>query len=162
MTTEQGDPIGTETPDTGDVPADPNSSPPEGPFVPDLPDSVNYEGPIGVTGIFNGNVTTGGSYDPLSHSAHRAIDDIVVPGSIGKYPLKMTRYYNSRQQYYAFGAISLSPGWSHEYSWLVWAAGYVRLSLLRVASRISIAERLLEFPKAGRYSLVRRWDVAAC
>ena len=85
---------------------------------------TNYEGPVGVTGIFNGNVTTGCSYDPLTHSAHRGIDDIVVPGSIGKYPLKMTRYYNSRQQYYALNAIGLGPGWSHEYSWLVWAAGH--------------------------------------
>lgn len=79
-----------------------------------------YEGPVSVAGIFNGNVTTGCSYDPLTHSAHRAIDDIVVPGSIGKYPLKMTRYYNSRAQYYAFTAIGLGPGWAHEYSWLLW------------------------------------------
>ena len=85
---------------------------------------TNYEGPVGVTGIFNGNITTGCSYDPLTHSAHRAIDDIVVPGSIGKYPLKMTRYYNSRQQYYAGTAIGLSPGWAHEYSWLLWAGDH--------------------------------------
>ena len=85
---------------------------------------TNYEGPVGVTGIFNGNVTTGCSYDPLTGSAHREITDIVVPGSIGKYPLKMTRYYNSRQQYYALNAIGLSPGWAHEYSWLVWAAAH--------------------------------------
>src|ERR1044071_5018420 len=90
----------------------------------------NYEGPVGVTGIFNGNVTTGCSYDPLTHSARREVTDIVVPGSLGKYPLKMTRYYNSRSQYYGFSppdlnpAIGLSPGWSHEYSWLVWAAGH--------------------------------------
>jgi len=84
----------------------------------------NYEGPIGVTGIFNGNVTTGCSYDPLTHSAHREVTDIVVPGSIGKYPLRMTRYYNSRQQYYALSAIGLGPGWAQEYSWLLWADGY--------------------------------------
>ena len=84
---------------------------------------TNYEGPVGVTGIFNGNITTGCSYDPLTHSAHRPIDDIVVPGSIGKYPLKMTRYYNSRAQYYALTAIGLGPGWSHEYSWLLWGGG---------------------------------------
>jgi hypothetical protein len=78
---------------------------------------------VGVTGIFNGNVATGCSYDPLAHSAHRAIDDIVVPGSIGKYPLKMTRYYNSRAQYYGLTAIGLGPGWAHEYSWLVWSGG---------------------------------------
>jgi len=82
-----------------------------------------YEGPIGVTGIFNGNVATGCSYDPLTHSAHREITDMIVPGSIGKYPLKMTRYYNSRQQYYASTAIGLSPGWAHEYSWLLYTAG---------------------------------------
>src|SRR4030095_10532550 len=44
---------------------------------------TNYEGPVGVTGIFNGNVTTGCSYDPLTHSAHRAIDATVVPGWTG-------------------------------------------------------------------------------
>jgi YD repeat-containing protein len=111
------------------VNGDASIPPPQAPYAPDLPETVgNYEGPVGVTGIFNGNVTTGCSYDPLSHSAHRAIDDIVVPGSIGKYPLKMTRYYNTRQQYYALTAIGLSPGWSHEYSWLVWAAGHKLVS----------------------------------
>ena len=69
--------------------------------------------PIGVTGIFNGNVTTGCSYDPLSHSSNREITDLVVPGSIGKYSLKMTRYYNSRH----FLSGSMGPGWSYEYYW---------------------------------------------
>ena len=82
-----------------------------------------YEGPVGVTGIFNGNVTTGCSYDPLTHSEHREVTDMIVPGSIGKYPLKMTRYYNSRAQYYALNAIGLSPGWASEYSWLLYTAG---------------------------------------
>jgi YD repeat-containing protein len=81
--------------------------------------SVDDHNPVGVTGIFNGNITTGCSYDPLTHSAHRAIDDIVVPGSIGKYPLKMTRYYNSRR---LGGAGGLGPGWSHEYTWF-WSPG---------------------------------------
>ena len=106
MMVEQGEPIPNTDPNNENVPADPNYSPPQGPFTPELPDSGNYEGPVGVTGIFNGNVTTGCSYDPLSHSAHRVVDDIVVPGSIGKYPLKMTRYYNSRQLYYATPARS--------------------------------------------------------
>jgi RHS repeat-associated protein len=73
---------------------------------------VDDHNPVGVTGIFNGNIATGCSYDPLTHSAHRAIDDIVVPGSVGKYPLKMTRYYNSRAV-----ATSLGPEWRHEYLW---------------------------------------------
>ena len=123
MTTDAGEAINdTDPPNNEDVPGDPGYVPPP-PNGPDTPDTGgNYEGPVGVTGIFNGNVTTGCSYDPLSHSAHRVIDDIVVPGSIGKYPLKMTRYYNGRQQYYALGAIALSPGWAHEYSWLLWGA----------------------------------------
>jgi RHS repeat-associated protein len=74
---------------------------------------VDTHNPIGVTGIFNGNVTTGCSYDPLSHSSNREITDLVVPGSIGKYPLKMTRYYNSRH----FLSGSMGPGWSYEYYW---------------------------------------------
>jgi RHS repeat-associated protein len=108
-----------------DVPGDSNYQQPEPPYAPDLPDTGgNYEGPIGVTGIFNGNVTTAGSYDPAGHSAHRTVEDIPpVPGSLGKYPLKLTRYYNSRQQYYGIGAIGLSPGWSHEYAWLLWGDG---------------------------------------
>lgn len=107
------------------VSPDPSYTPPQSPYSPDIPETnTDYEGPVGMTGIFNGNVATACSYDPLSHSAHRSIDDMVVPGSIGKYPLKMTRYYNSRAQYYALSAIGLSPGWSHEYSWLVWANGH--------------------------------------
>src|SRR5207253_5849101 len=39
----------------------------------------DYDGPVGVTGIFNGNVSTAGSYDPVNHSAHREICDLVVP-----------------------------------------------------------------------------------
>jgi len=124
MVIEPGEPADapyTEESVTGDS----TVPPPQYPYSPDSPDTVgNYEGPVGVTGIFNGNVDTGCSYDPLGHSAHRSVDDIVVPGSIGKYPLKMTRYYNSRQQYYAFTAIGLGPGWAHEYSWLVWTAGH--------------------------------------
>ena len=108
-----------------DVPGDSNYQQPEGPYAPELPDTGgNYEGPIGVTGIFNGNVTTACSYDPAGHSAHRAVEDIPpIPGSLGKYPLKLTRYYNSRQQYYGIGAIGLGPGWSHEYAWLLWGDG---------------------------------------
>jgi hypothetical protein len=124
MTIEPNEPSDAYT-DESVIP-DASYTPPQEPYFPDLPETANtYEGPVGVTGIFNGNVTTGCSYDPLGHSSHRAADDIVVPGSVGKYPLKMTRYYNSRLQYYAApGAIGLSPGWSHEYAWLLWGDGY--------------------------------------
>ena len=85
-----------------------------GPTAPDAGSNpVDDSNPVGVTGVFNGNVATAGSYDPLNHNAHRQVDDIpAVAGSIGKYPLKMTRYYNSRGKLGPLG-----PGWRHEYLW---------------------------------------------
>ena len=106
------------------VPGDPTMTPPPAPYSPNsIGGGGSYEGPVGVTGYVGDTVTTGCSYSALSHSANRVIDDIVVPGSVGKYPLKMTRDYNCRQQYYAANAINLSPGWSHEYPWLLWGDG---------------------------------------
>ena len=69
--------------------------------------------PVGVTGAYEGVVTTGGGYNALNHNARREIDDIVVPGAVGKYGLKMTRYYNSRSD----NGYPMGPGWSHEYLW---------------------------------------------
>src|SRR5947208_88603 len=57
------------------------------------------DNPTGVAGVYNGNITTGCSYDPLTQNSHRQIDDIVVPGSVGAYPLKWTRYWNSHTTY---------------------------------------------------------------
>ena len=68
------------------------------------------DNPTGVSGIFNGNVTTGGSYDPFTGNAMRVVDDIVVPGTLGTYPLKWTRYWNSR------GPDRYHPGgWRYSY-----------------------------------------------
>src|SRR6202162_4655453 len=53
------------------------------------------DNPTGVAGAFNGNITTAGNYDPYTGNGHRQIDEIVVPGSVGAYPLKWTRYWNS-------------------------------------------------------------------
>src|SRR5260370_39802064 len=58
--------------------------------------------PTGISGIYNGNITTAGNYDPNSRNAMRVVDDIVVPGSVGAYPLKWTRYYNSRGAQWTF------------------------------------------------------------
>jgi RHS repeat-associated protein len=57
------------------------------------------DNPTGVAGIFNGQITTAGSYDSYTGNAMRSVDDIVVPGSIGAYPLKWTRYFNSHLTY---------------------------------------------------------------
>ncbi|TMP89247.1 MAG: hypothetical protein E6L08_15150 [Verrucomicrobia bacterium] len=70
--------------------------------------------PIGATGAFEGVITTGCAYNVLNHNATRHIDDIVVPGAVGKYGLKMTRYYNSRST--RVGSL-MGAGWSHEYMW---------------------------------------------
>src|SRR5258708_39486311 len=71
----------------------------EGVFAADAGD----DNPTGVSGIYNGNVTDGGSWDPLTGNVARFIDDIVVPGSVGAYPLKWTRYWNSRAKIYYWG-----------------------------------------------------------
>ena len=77
--------------------------------------ALDDHNPTGVTGAFEGVITTGGAYNVLSHNATRQIDDIVVPGAIGKYGLKMTRYYNSRR---SSNSGPMGPGWTPEYFWL--------------------------------------------
>ena len=69
--------------------------------------SIGEDNPTGVTGQFNGNVTTGGSYDPYTGNATRMVDDIIVPGSVGSYPLKWTRVITTRNP----------VGWSSCYGW---------------------------------------------
>lgn len=70
--------------------------------------------PTGPSGSFNGNVTTGCSYDVFTGNAMREVTDIVVPGAVGSYPLAFTRVSNSRGFSEEFG----SPGaWRHSYNW---------------------------------------------
>ena len=80
---------------------------------------VGQINPTGVAGMFNGNITTGCSYDPFTGNAMRTVTDLVVAGGVGSYPLAFTRIANSRQLIsgqYQFGA----PGaWLHSYSWSV-------------------------------------------
>ncbi|MFZ1219326.1 MAG: RHS repeat-associated core domain-containing protein [Chthoniobacterales bacterium] len=52
--------------------------------------------PTGVAGMFNGNVTTGCSYDPYTGNATRTITDIVVAGAVSDYGLSLSRTWNSR------------------------------------------------------------------
>jgi hypothetical protein len=80
------------------------------------------DNPTGVTGVFNGNITTGGSYDPYTRNARREVTDIVVPGSVGAYPLKFTRTYNSRDGE-IIGMSSLGRGWRYSYGWTHSASG---------------------------------------
>ena len=66
---------------------------------PDLMAEQGDDNPTGVAGVFNGQITTAGNYDPYTGNVMREVDDIVVPGSLGAYPLKWSRYFNSHMTY---------------------------------------------------------------
>jgi RHS repeat-associated protein len=73
------------------------------------------DNPTGVAGVFNGNSTTGCSYDPYTTNATRTIPDLTVAGAVGAYPLQWARTMNSRV---AGGSIfGQAGGWKHSYQW---------------------------------------------
>jgi RHS repeat-associated protein len=75
---------------------------------------VGDNNPTGPAGIFNGQIETGGSYDPYTGNVRRVVTDIVVAGGVGTYPLALTRTYNSRL---GGGASFGYSGWRHSYEW---------------------------------------------
>ncbi|MEN3368002.1 MAG: hypothetical protein V7609_145 [Verrucomicrobiota bacterium] len=78
---------------------------------------VGNDNPTGPAGQFNGNLTTGCSYDPYTGNATRAITDMVVAGAVGNYPLTFSRVSNSRSasnSAYQFGG---AGSWHHSYTW---------------------------------------------
>jgi RHS repeat-associated protein len=80
---------------------------------------VGGNNPTGVAGIFNGNVTTGCSYDPYTGNAVRAITDIAVAGAVGEYPLALVRTYNSRSSAGGAAGFGTAGQWTHNYSWAI-------------------------------------------
>jgi RHS repeat-associated protein len=72
------------------------------------------DSPTGVSGGFNGMVNSACAYDPYTGNARRVVDDIVVAGTLGVYPLKWTRFYNSRDPDVGN---ALGIGWRHSYLW---------------------------------------------
>src|SRR5438874_2288799 len=77
------------------------------------------QNPTGVSGIFNGQITTGCSYDPWTTNAMRGpIVDIAVAGAVGEYPLALTRTNNSRGVS-TTGVFGQSGGWNHSYNWIL-------------------------------------------
>src|SRR5437868_15311503 len=54
------------------------------------------DNPTGVAGDYGGSITTGGGYDLYTGNGKRVIDDIVVSGALGAYPLKWTRFLDTR------------------------------------------------------------------
>ena len=81
--------------------------------------AVGEENPAGVAGIFNGNSTTGCSYDPYTANATRVIPDLTVAGAVGAYPLQWARIMNSRIA--GGGFFGHAGGWRHSYQWSVTA-----------------------------------------
>src|SRR5437879_5982140 len=76
------------------------------------------DNPTGPAGMFNGNITTGCSYDPYTGNAVRSVTDIVVTGSVGANPLAFTRTSTSRGADYAFD-FGFAGSWQHSYSWVL-------------------------------------------
>ena len=81
------------------------------------------DNPTGVTGEYNGSITTGGSYDPYTGNATRVVEDITVTGAVGAYPLKWTRILNTRHSFNAVGFGS-AGAWTHNYHWTLWLRPY--------------------------------------
>jgi hypothetical protein len=76
--------------------------------------AARNDAPLGPAGGYNGSITTGGSYDPYTGNAKRFVDDLVVTGSLGAYPLKWTRALNTR---------NINP-WEHSYKWALTVVPY--------------------------------------
>ena len=79
---------------------------------------VGNNNPSGPSGIFNGQVNTGCSYDPYTGNATRSITDIAVAGAVGEYPLALVRTANSRTPS-ATEWFGYAGGWNHNYNWMM-------------------------------------------
>jgi RHS repeat-associated protein len=75
------------------------------------------DNPGGVTNEYHGSSELAGQLDPCTGNARREIDDVVVTGSVGAYPLKFTRILTTRGGGGPFGE---GGGWSHSYGWSLW------------------------------------------
>jgi RHS repeat-associated protein len=78
---------------------------------------VGNDNPTGPAGQFNGNITTGCSYDPLTGNATRSIIDLAIAGGVGDYPLVFTRVANSRLPQAGDFGFGDAGGWRHSYAW---------------------------------------------
>lgn len=85
--------------------------------------AAGNDNPTGVTGEYNGSITTAGSYDPYTGNAKRFVTDLTVPGSVGSYPLKWTRVLNTRNGQ-ASAPFGQGGTWSHGYRWGLWLRPY--------------------------------------
>lgn len=92
-------------------------------LLPQPSQGAGNDNPTGVTGEYNGSITTAGSVDPYTGNAKRFIDDLMVPGSVGAYPLKWTRILNTRNGQ-ASAPFGQGGTWRHCYQWGLWLKPY--------------------------------------
>jgi RHS repeat-associated protein len=77
------------------------------------------DNPTGTAGVFNGQITTGCSYDPYTGNAKRSVTDLVVAGGVGTYPLAFTRTANSRYPVDNITHMGEAGNWLHSYQWSI-------------------------------------------
>jgi hypothetical protein len=105
--------------------------------------------PGGVTAEYHGSITTAGHYDPYTGNAKREIDDIVVPGSVGAYPLKYTRTFNTR------GSTHGDNVWTHNYMWSLWVRPPGEdLGAEDKGGLYDGPFRAVEYPSGGRFDTI--------
>ena len=84
---------------------------------------VGEDNSTGVGGFFQGEVTTGCSYNAYTGAAIRRVTDITVAGAVGTYPLQFTRTSTSRYDSSAGNAVTFEMGkagnWQHSYTWSI-------------------------------------------
>ena len=83
-----------------------------------LQGQVGNQNPGGASGMFNGEIHTGCSYDPYTGNATRSITDIAVAGAVGEYPLALVRTANSRAPS-TTEVFGWAGGWNHNYNWIL-------------------------------------------
>jgi RHS repeat-associated protein len=77
------------------------------------------DNPTGAASAFNGEVTTGCSYNAYTGNAHRSVTDMVIAGSVGAYPLAFTRVANSRYNASLPVDFGGAGNWLHSYQWTI-------------------------------------------
>jgi RHS repeat-associated protein len=117
-------------------------------LVPEAYAQVGNDNPTGPAGIFNGNITTGCSYDPYTANAMRRVTDLVVAGAVGTNPLAFTRIYNSRSgQLMDFGQ---AAWWSYNYHWILADSNDIYTGGMQMPPPYSPASYTVYFPD-GRW-----------
>jgi RHS repeat-associated protein len=80
---------------------------------------VGNDNVTGPSGIFNGDITTAGSYDPYTGCIMRSIPELTVAAGVGAQPLAFSRIYNSRYASYSAELFGSAGTWSHSYNWVI-------------------------------------------